>query len=110
MTLMVDAKLLRSRFDIEGPLRLGSCKIAAGIKLPASLRSRSAGPAWPPITSALNLIYQVPLAERAVEEDHRERLHKLSRLQSTLKFAAQGRHRARRRWRFWRLTEITVVV
>ena len=39
------------------------------------------------ILSALNLIYQVPLAERAVEEDHRERLlQELSRLQSTLEY------------------------
>ncbi len=37
--------------------------------------------------SALNLIYQVPRAERAVEEDHRERLlQELSRLQSTLEY------------------------
>jgi PAS domain S-box-containing protein len=37
--------------------------------------------------SALNLIYQVPRAERAVEEDHRERLRQeLSRLQSTLEY------------------------
>ena len=37
--------------------------------------------------SALNLIYQVPQAERAVEEDHRERLlQELSRLQSTLEY------------------------
>jgi PAS domain S-box-containing protein len=39
------------------------------------------------VLSALNLIYQVPLAERAVEEDHRERLlQELSRLQSTLAY------------------------
>jgi PAS domain S-box-containing protein len=39
------------------------------------------------LLSALNLIYQVPLAERAVEEDHRERLlQELSRLQSTLEY------------------------
>lgn len=37
--------------------------------------------------SALNLIYQVPRAERAVEADHRERLlQELSRLQSTLEY------------------------
>ena len=37
--------------------------------------------------SALNLIYQVPRAERAAEEDHRERLlQELSRLQSTLEY------------------------
>ena len=37
--------------------------------------------------SALNLAYQVPRAERAVEEDHRERLlQELSRLQSTLEY------------------------
>ena len=37
--------------------------------------------------SALNLIYQVPRAERTVEEDHRERLlQELSRLQSTLEY------------------------
>ena len=37
--------------------------------------------------SALNLIYQIPQAERAVEEDHRERLlQELSRLQSTLEY------------------------
>ncbi len=37
--------------------------------------------------SALNLVYQVPRAERAVEEDHRERLlQELSRLQSTLEY------------------------
>ena len=37
--------------------------------------------------SALNWIYQVPRAERAVEEDHRERLlQELSRLQSTLEY------------------------
>lgn len=37
--------------------------------------------------SALNLIYQVPRAQRAVEEDHRERLlQELSRLQSTLEY------------------------
>ena len=35
--------------------------------------------------SALNLSFQVPRAERAVEEEHRERLlQELSRLQSTL--------------------------
>ena len=37
--------------------------------------------------SALNLVYQVPRAERAVEDDHRERLQQeLSRLQSTLEY------------------------
>ena len=37
--------------------------------------------------SALNLVYQVPRAERAVEEDHEERLlQELSRLQSTLEY------------------------
>ncbi len=37
--------------------------------------------------SGLNLIYQVPRAERAVEEEHRERLlQELSRLQSTLEY------------------------
>jgi two-component system NtrC family sensor kinase len=37
--------------------------------------------------SALNLIYQLPRAERAVEEDHREHLlQELSRLQSTLEY------------------------
>ncbi len=37
--------------------------------------------------SALNVAYQVPRAERAVEEDHRERLlQELSRLQSTLEY------------------------
>ena len=37
--------------------------------------------------SALNLIFQVPRAERAVEEEHRERLlQELSRLQSTLEY------------------------
>ena len=37
--------------------------------------------------SALNLIYQLPRAERMVEEDHRERLlQELSRLQSTLEY------------------------
>jgi hypothetical protein len=37
--------------------------------------------------STLNLIYQVPRAERAVEEDHRERLlQELSRLQGTLEY------------------------
>ena len=37
--------------------------------------------------SALNVVYQVPRAERAVEEDHRERLlQELSRLQSTLEY------------------------
>jgi two-component system NtrC family sensor kinase len=37
--------------------------------------------------SALNVIYQVPREERAVEEDHRERLlQELSRLQSTLEY------------------------
>ena len=37
--------------------------------------------------SALNLVYQVPRAQRAVEEDHRESLHQeLSRLQSTLEY------------------------
>jgi PAS domain S-box-containing protein len=37
--------------------------------------------------SALNVVYQVPLAERAVEDDHRERLlQELSRLQSTLEY------------------------
>jgi PAS domain S-box-containing protein len=37
--------------------------------------------------SALHLIYQVPRAEHAVEEDHRERLlQELSRLQSTLEY------------------------
>jgi PAS domain S-box-containing protein len=37
--------------------------------------------------SALNLLYQVPRAERAVEEDHREHLlQELSRLQSTLEY------------------------
>ena len=39
------------------------------------------------VLSALNLIYQVPQAERAVEEEHRERLlQELSRLQSTLEY------------------------
>ena len=39
------------------------------------------------VLSALNVVYQVPLAERAVEEDHRERLlQELSRLQSTLEY------------------------
>jgi PAS domain S-box-containing protein len=39
------------------------------------------------LLSALNLIYQVPRAERAVEEEHRERLlQELSRLQSTLEY------------------------
>jgi PAS domain S-box-containing protein len=43
--------------------------------------------AFAAVLSALNLIYQVPLAERAVEEDHRERLlQELSRLQSTLEY------------------------
>src|SRR4051812_27015425 len=37
--------------------------------------------------SALNVIYQVPQAERVVEDDHRERLlQELSRLQSTLEY------------------------
>jgi two-component system NtrC family sensor kinase len=37
--------------------------------------------------SALNLIYQLPRAQRAVEEDHHERLlQELSRLQSTLEY------------------------
>lgn len=37
--------------------------------------------------SALNLVYQLPRAERAVEEDHRERLlQELSRLQGTLEY------------------------
>jgi len=37
--------------------------------------------------SALNVLYQVPREERAVEEDHRERLlQELSRLQSTLEY------------------------
>ena len=37
--------------------------------------------------SALNLLYQLPRAERAVEEDHQERLlQELSRLQSTLEY------------------------
>ena len=39
------------------------------------------------VLSALHMIYQVPRAERAVEEDHRERLlQELSRLQSTLEY------------------------
>ena len=39
------------------------------------------------VLSTLNLIYQVPRAERAVEEEHRERLlQELSRLQSTLEY------------------------
>ncbi len=37
--------------------------------------------------SALNLVYQIPRAQRAVEEEHRERLlQELSRLQSTLEY------------------------
>jgi two-component system NtrC family sensor kinase len=37
--------------------------------------------------SALHLLYQLPRAERAIEEDHRERLlQELSRLQSTLEY------------------------
>lgn len=39
------------------------------------------------VLSALNVVYQVPRAERAVEEDHRERLlQELSRLQSSLEY------------------------
>jgi PAS domain S-box-containing protein len=39
------------------------------------------------VLSTLNLIYQVPRAQRAVEEEHRERLlQELSRLQGTLEY------------------------
>jgi two-component system NtrC family sensor kinase len=39
------------------------------------------------VLSALNVVYQVPREERAVEEDHRERLlQELSRLQSSLEY------------------------
>src|SRR3954466_12323035 len=73
----------------RGAARAGPVAEIAAVTLPASLKVTV--PlillGFAVALSALNLIYQVPRAERAVEEDHRERLlQELSRLQSTLEY------------------------
>src|SRR5262249_32470007 len=75
----------------RGPARAGAAAEAAVVirLVPASLKVTVPLVlfAFALALSALNLFYQVPREERAVEEDHRERLlQELSRLQSTLEY------------------------
>ena len=100
MALMVDAKLLRTGLEIEGvlaPDRWRTCRSEhrrsvgsmshAAFRCRSSSRSRSFCWASPRSLSAVNLLYHVPQAERAAEEDNRKRLaQEMSRLQSTLEY------------------------
>ena len=103
MALMVDAKLLRAELEIEGVLapdrsrncrnerrRRMSCELRPlTMRFPASLKLTV--PlillGFAAILSTVNLLYHVPQAERAAEEDSRKRLaQEMSRLQSTLEY------------------------
>ena len=91
MTLMVDAKLLRSGVEIEKRAGAGTAPrpVAMSLRLPASLKVTV--PlillGFAATLSAVNLLYHVPQAERAAEEDSRKRLaEEMSRLQSTLEY------------------------
>ena len=94
MALMVEAKLLRAGVDIEERARAGTArrkpaKIHEHLRVPASLKLTV--PlillGFAAILSTVNLLYHVPQAERAAEEDSRKRLaQEMSRLQSTLEY------------------------
>ena len=94
MALMVDAKLLRSGVDIETRARAGPAGEPAAMKPDASAFPASLKLTVPLILlgfaamlSTVNLLYHVPQAERAAEEDSRKRLaQEMSRLQSTLEY------------------------
>ena len=96
MALMVDAKLLRAGLEIEERARAGrrwrerlprhgamTCAFRRSLKLTVPLILLG----FAAMLSTVNLLYHVPQAERAAEEDSRKRLaQEMSRLQSTLEY------------------------
>ena len=93
---MVDAKLLRAGLEIEGLLAPGPLAQPAEMSTLAREHPRPASLkftvplillGFAATLSAVNLLYHVPQAERAAEEDSRKRLaQEMSRLQSTLEY------------------------
>ena len=97
MTLMLDAKLLRTGRQDRGAACTGTADQPSAMtwRIPTSLKVTV--PlillGFAATLSTVNLLYHVPRAERAEEEDSRKRLaQEVSRLQSTLEYLlAQGR-------------------
>ena len=112
MALMLEAKLLQSGLPIEMRARAGTAGEPAEVKLrlPASLKFTV--PlillGFAAMLSAVNLLYHVPQAERAAEDDSRKRsgAGDVAVAEHARVSAAQGRCRRSRntRSRCWRTT------
>jgi type II secretory pathway pseudopilin PulG len=110
MALMLESKLLRARSRnrrLLAPGRWNGCRV--NIRIPASLKFTV--PlillGFVAALAAVNLLYHVPQAEKAEEEDSRNRLaQEMSRLQSTLEYLLLKGDLAWRstRSRCWRTT------